>query len=141
MQKTPYTNWSITALIFYTVANVLALYYLHDTVYAFAGSVSWITLFILGLGAYRLTDIILYEKVTEPVRGIFMHEEKSKKLSSFQKFVNQLFSCNSCFGVWISTVTVYAYIAFPHETFVIMLILCLTGLERLFSKVVNKLEK
>ncbi|MES2623565.1 MAG: DUF1360 domain-containing protein [Patescibacteria group bacterium] len=141
MTKTSYTGWSATALIFYIILNALGLYYANPYFHINATNISWITLFILGLGVYRLTDIILYEKVTEPVRNIFIHEEHAKGQSSFQKFINQLFSCNSCFGVWIATLTVYAYLFFPIATFIIMLIMALTGLERLFSKVVNKLEK
>ena len=141
MHKTQYTNWSITALIFYTLANAVGLYYLQDNLIPTINSLSWITIFILGLGIYRLTDIILFEKVTEPVRDIFVSDEKVSKQSSLQKFSTQLFTCNSCFGVWVATVVIYFYIAFPIPTLIIMVIMAMTGLERFFSQLCNVLEK
>lgn len=139
--KTQYTSWSIAALLFYTIANGFGLYYLQDRLVPAFESLSWIILFILGLGIYRMTDIILFEKVTEPVRDIFVSDEKASKQSSLQKFSTQLFTCNSCFGVWVATVVVYFYILFPIQTLVIMLIMALTGLERFISQACNILEK
>lgn len=139
--KTQYSTWSIMALIFYTIANGFGLYYLQDRLVPTIESVSWMTLFILGLGIYRMTDIILFEKVTEPVRDIFVSDEKTSKQTALQKFSTQLFTCNSCFGVWVATVVVYFYILFPTQTLIIMLIMSLTGLERFLSQACNMMEK
>lgn len=88
-----------------------------------------------------MTDIILFEKVTEPVRDIFVSDEKTSKQTALQKFSTQLFTCNSCFGVWVATVVVYFYILFPTQTLIIMLIMSLTGLERFLSQACNMMEK
>lgn len=139
--KTQYTGWSIFALLFYTVANAVGLYYLQDRLLPTIESINLIIIFILGLGTYRLTDIILFEKLTEPVRDIFVSDEKISKQSPLEKFSTQLFTCNSCFGVWVATVVVYFYIVFPIQTLVIMLIMSLTGLERFLSLASNMMEK
>ncbi|HEY1037042.1 MAG TPA: DUF1360 domain-containing protein [Candidatus Paceibacterota bacterium] len=148
MKKSLYFGWDVVALLAFTLVNVAGLYYFRNELDLALSNLSWMTLLVLGLGVYRLTDIIVYEKVTQPIRFLFIGKafaEEGKEVHvskrGLQAFFHQLFSCNSCMGVWVAALVVYLYILFPTPTFVAMIIFALTALERLFSKVYSFLEK
>lgn len=132
----------------FLLINILGIAYLQDEMRDMAGAFNWFTLFILALGTYRLTDIIVYEKVSEPFRMLFMKEvvhgdkkEIRPYITGFRGFLAILLNCNSCTGVWVAMLTVYAFILFPYPTLIVMVIMTLTGFERIFSKIYNCLER
>ncbi len=148
MKKSLYFKWDIAALAAFILINIAGLYYFRNELDDALLSLGWMTLLVLGLGTYRLTDIIVYEKVTQPIRLLFVGKallEDGKEVHvskrGLQAFFHQLFSCNSCMGVWVATLVVYLYVLFPAPTFVVMVIFALTALERLFSKAYSYLEK
>lgn len=152
-------SWSIVAMIAFAAINAFALWYaamthpiegLADSRLDIAiASLNWMTLLILALGVYRLTDIIVYEKVCEPFRMLFKdrvkgdHGIKTRRdaTTGLKGFLASLINCNSCMGVWVAAGVVHFFIFMPRAAFIIMVIIALTGFERFFSKLYNFLER
>lgn len=155
MTKASRLSWSIVAMVAFAAINLLAIYYaatthpidgLSDTRLDFAiSNLDWLTMLVLALGIYRLTDIVVFEKVCEPFRMLFtdMGPDNSRRASTkgLKGFLAQLFGCNSCTGVWMAMAVVYLFVFFPQPTFIFMVIIALTGFERFFSKIYNFLER
>ncbi len=142
-------------MIAFAAVNIIAIYYaattnpivgLSDTRLDFAiSNLDWLTMLILALGIYRLTDIIVFEKVCEPFRLLFTEHgpDNGRRMATkgLKGFLAQLFGCNSCTGVWVAMTVVYLFVFLPQPTFIFMVIIALTGFERFFSKIYNFLER
>ncbi len=133
---------NLAGMLVFAGVNIVALVLLRERVYVLIGSLDFLILIVLGLGVYRTADILVFEKVAEPVREIVSGENlPEKKKGKLILFLRDLFSCPSCLGVWIAMLTVYSACLFPGEVFAFHLIMALSAIERLVSKVYNVLEK
>jgi hypothetical protein len=97
-------------------------------------------LLVLGLAAYRASNILSNETVTKPLRAPFVEEvEKDGKVveepkkRGFLGATGHLIYCPSCTGVWLSAALAYAYVFWPEPAYFIALILALSALERIFA--------
>jgi len=83
-------------------------------------SLTPLKVFIFGLAAYRLPDIITQESVTDILRAPFQDktvENDTEKWiiprGGFRGFLGTLLSCPSCMGVWTSMFLFYFYAFYP----------------------------
>lgn len=97
-------------------------------------------LLVLGLAAYRASNILSNETVTKPLRAPFVEEvEKDGKVveepkkRGFLGATGHLIYCPSCTGVWLSAALAYAYVFWPVAAYFIAVILALSALERIFA--------
>ena len=97
-------------------------------------------LLVLGLAAYRASNILSNETVTKPLRAPFVEEvEKDGKVveepkrRGFLGATGHLIYCPSCTGVWLSATLAYAYVFWPVAAYFIAVILALSALERIFA--------
>jgi hypothetical protein len=94
---------------------------------------SWMTFLMLILASYRLTHLIVFDKITEFVRKPFMKkievetehglEEKDVPKNMFGYLLN----CYWCAGVWSALLIGGGYLLFPKITSIIVLILSIAG--------------
>jgi hypothetical protein len=128
--------WYVIDTIVFIAINELIWAYHPDALRGALSGLGWSEIFILAMGAWRLTDIITHEGVTEFIREPFEgHEE------GFRGFFGILVSCNSCMGVWVGMLAFYSYVLWPAPTLAFMVVMSLTFFERFFSKIYNVLEK
>ena len=97
-------------------------------------------LLVLGLAAYRASNILSNETVTKPLRAPFVDEvEKDGKVveepkkQGFLGATGHLIYCPSCTGVWLSAALAYAYAFWPVPAYFIALMLALSALERILA--------
>jgi hypothetical protein len=112
-------------------------------------NIDLLTFIILGLACFRLTRLIVFDKITEFLRQPFFDEitEENEdgtvevyylpKSTSIKKFIGELLSCYWCTGVWISAAVVTGYLFLPHLFVPIILVLAVAGLAAILESVVQ----
>jgi hypothetical protein len=88
---------------------------------------------MLILASYRLTHLIVFDKITEFIRKPFVRKvevetdtgTESKEVPT--SMVGYLLKCYWCAGVWSAIVLAGAYLLFPKVTFVIIFIFSIAG--------------
>ncbi|HJV16399.1 MAG TPA: DUF1360 domain-containing protein [Bacillales bacterium] len=94
---------------------------------------SWMTYIMLILASYRLTHLIVFDKITEFIRKPFVKKvkvetkdgPKSKEVP--KSLFGYLLKCYWCAGVWSAIFLGLAYLLFPKITFVFILIFSVAG--------------
>ncbi|MEH7180008.1 DUF1360 domain-containing protein [Neobacillus vireti] len=95
--------------------------------------ISWMTYVMLILASYRLTHLIVFDKITEFIRKPFMkkvqvetnHGMVTKEVP--KSMFGYLLKCYWCAGVWSAIFLGGGYLLFPRITFVIILIFSIAG--------------
>ncbi|WNS76891.1 DUF1360 domain-containing protein [Bacillus sp. DTU_2020_1000418_1_SI_GHA_SEK_038] len=107
-------------------------------------------LLILALASFRLTRLLVFDKITEFLRRPFFEELEEKneageidiyitpKKGGIRGFLGQLLSCYWCTGVWTSIVVCVLYIYFLEIAVPILIILAVAGLAAIFETIVQK---
>ncbi|MDP4161937.1 MAG: DUF1360 domain-containing protein [Bacillota bacterium] len=94
---------------------------------------SWITYVMLILASYRLTHLIVFDKITEFIRRPFVKKvevktetgTKSKEVPT--SLFGYLLKCYWCAGIWSAIFLGGLYLLFPKISFVLILILSIAG--------------
>jgi hypothetical protein len=100
--------------------------------------ISWIHLFVLILATFRLTHLIVYDKITAFIRRPFI--EASGELdenggprqtiyikgSGLKHWIGSLLSCHWCAGIWCSIIVILVYMYLP-AAFPALIILAVAG--------------
>lgn len=95
--------------------------------------ISWMTYIMLILASYRLTHLIVFDKITEFIRKPFVKKVKVETDNGPEtkevpkSMVGYLLKCYWCAGVWSAGLLGGAYLLFPKVTFVIILIFSIAG--------------
>jgi hypothetical protein len=112
-------------------------------------NIDLLTFIILGLACFRLTRLIVFDKITEFLRQPFFDEitEENEdgtvevyylpKSTSIKKFIGELLSCYWCTGVWISAAVVTGYLFLPALFVPIILVFAVAGLAAILESVVQ----
>jgi hypothetical protein len=112
-------------------------------------NIDLLTFIILGLACFRLTRLIVFDKITEFLRQPFFDEitEENEdgtvevyylpKSTSIKKFIGELLSCYWCTGVWISAAVVAGYLFLPALFVPIILVFAVAGLAAILESVVQ----
>ncbi|MBM7702539.1 DUF1360 domain-containing protein [Metabacillus iocasae] len=101
---------------------------------------TWLYLILFVLATFRLTRLIVFDKITWFIRQPF-HEvvEESKEDGSVEtylhikgkglrKWIGELLSCYWCTGMWCALALYFSYLAIPHLAFPLISILAIAGL-------------
>lgn len=108
---------------------------------------------LLALATFRLTRLLVYDKITQFIRKPF-HYEYEKVLedgtvetyfeikgTGIQKFIGELLSCYWCTGVWCALFLYLGYLFIPNYFIPIIIILSIAGcasfLEAVLLKILN----
>jgi len=95
--------------------------------------ISWMTYLMLILASYRLTHLIVFDKITEFIRKPFVKKVKVETNEGITtkevptSMFGYLLKCYWCAGVWSAFILGGSYLLFPRITFVIILILSIAG--------------
>ncbi|MFS0782843.1 DUF1360 domain-containing protein [Bacillus sp. 1P06AnD] len=107
--------------------------------------------FLLALAGFRLTRLIVFDKITAFMRKPFFEEaeEKNEKgemeiyivpyKSGLRGWIGELLSCYWCTGMWMAILVVLAHYFFPYWAGPIIVVLAVAGLASLLESVVQKL--
>lgn len=100
--------------------------------------VDWIDLFIVILATFRLTHLIVFDRMASFIRKPFisvtivendsgqLEENIEIKGTGVRHFIGSLLSCFWCVGFWCSLAVVFIYFYFPI-TFPFFLVLAVAG--------------
>jgi uncharacterized membrane protein YccF (DUF307 family) len=104
---------------------------------------SWMTYIMLILASYRLTHLIVFDKITEFIRKPFMkkievHTEHGTEMKSVPKSMfGYLLNCYWCAGIWSAILLGGAYLLLPDITIVVVLILSIAGAQCILESFVG----
>ena len=133
--------WLSVALVVFVAAYAVIVLHFDDRLAGLA-TIGYFQLVELGLASYRMANILSTEMITKPLRAPFVTEvhkegkvvEKPKR-KGLVGATGLLIHCPSCTGVWLAAALVYLYLFLPTPTFLLALILALSGIERIVSNV------
>jgi len=106
---------------------------------------------LLALASFRLTRLLVFDKITEFIREPFFDEFEEEneegvlevyylpKKSGVKKFMGDLLSCYWCTGIWVSAFIVVAYYISPDYSTPIILILAVAGSASILEALVQSL--
>ncbi|WP_409974466.1 DUF1360 domain-containing protein [Bacillus sp. Bva_UNVM-123] len=107
-------------------------------------------LIVLAIASFRLTRLIVYDKITEFIRSPFLDdvEEKNEngeieiytipKKGGLRGFIGELISCYWCTGVWTSLFLFVIYLQIPIIAIPIILVLAIAGIAALIETIVQQ---
>lgn len=111
--------------------------------------ITLLNLFILSLACFRLTRLLVFDKITEFIREPFFNEIKEEnedgemevyylpKEKGIKKFIGELLSCYWCTGIWASAAIVGIALLYPVLSFPIILILAVAGFASILESIVQ----
>ncbi|MET3698326.1 uncharacterized protein DUF1360 [Bacillus oleivorans] len=109
--------------------------------------------FLLSLASFRLTRLVVFDKITEFIRRPFFVEwtevnENGEvetyikpKEKGFQSWVGELISCYWCTGVWSALGLYGGYLAYPSLFQPIIVVLAIAGLAALIETIVHFVQR
>jgi Protein of unknown function (DUF1360) len=104
---------------------------------------------ILALASFRLTRLIVFDKITEFIRNPFFDEIEEvnedglmevyyfPKQTPIKKFLGELLSCYWCTGIWVSAALVLGYIFFSSFFEIFILVFAVAGFASLLESLVH----
>ncbi|WP_053365594.1 DUF1360 domain-containing protein [Bacillus sp. FJAT-27245] len=101
---------------------------------------------LIGLASFRLTRVIVYDKITEFIRAPF-HEERIEdgevyivpKGKGIRKWIGELISCYWCTGVWVSAGLLAAYAYFPKIGIPAILLFAVAAIASIIETIIGRL--
>ena len=112
---------------------------------------TFLELTVLGLASFRLTRLMVFDKITGFIRNAFMKEieetdEKGEKAiylvpksGIVRGFIGELLSCYWCTGVWSSIILYLLYVTVAVIAVPIIVILAISGIAAIIETLVQKL--
>lgn len=113
--------------------------------------ITWMELLIISLASFRLTRLIVFDKITEFLRAPFFEEEIDinedgtkevyyiPKKGMFTNFIGELLSCYWCTGVWSALAICIFYFTNPALATPILIVLAVAGLAAIIETIVQRL--
>lgn len=108
-------------------------------------------LLILGLAVFRLTRLIVFDKIMEPFRRPFFTEIEEKdeqgkveiylipKKTGIRSWIGELLSCYWCTGSWVSLCVTLLYLTHSVVGEVFIFIFAVAAVGSLFEVIASKL--
>ena len=111
---------------------------------------SWLLFAIFSCATFRLTRLIVYDKITAFLRRPFIEEvhinEPDGTVSTYmkvkgkgiQKWIGELLSCYWCTGVWVSAFLLLLYYFVPKVAEPLILLLAVAGAAAIIETVISR---
>ncbi len=111
---------------------------------------SWLLFAIFSCAAFRLTRLIVYDKITAFLRRPFIEEvqinEPDGTVSTYtkvkgkgiQKWIGELLSCYWCTGVWVSAFLLLLYYFVPKVAEPLILLLAIAGAAAIIETMISR---
>lgn len=112
-------------------------------------NITFLEFMIFGLATFRLTRLVVFDKITDFLRNYFIDEvedvdergEKSvylvPKEGKIKGFFGELLSCYWCTGIWSATILYVLYILSPLIAIPILLILAISGIAAIIESILQ----
>ena len=112
---------------------------------------NWFLLVLFSFASFRLTRLIVYDKITKFLRAPFIEElevpEEDGSLvtytkikgSGLQKWIGELLSCYWCTGVWMTAFLLLLYYWAPKLAEPLVFLLAIAGIAAVIETIVSKL--
>ncbi|QGQ44698.1 DUF1360 domain-containing protein [Metabacillus sediminilitoris] len=112
---------------------------------------TWLQIIIFAFASFRLTRLIVFDKITAFIRSPFHKEVEQKdddgvvvvfleiKGKGLRAWIGELLSCYWCTGMWCSAFLYGAWIFWPQGAEPLILILAIAGAAGMIETVVMKL--
>ena len=111
--------------------------------------ITFLQLVLLSLASFRLTRLLVFDKITEFIRTPFFREINEEneygemevyylpKEKGVKKFFGELLSCYWCTGIWTTTGIVCISLLYPKFSLPIILILGVAGFASIIESIVQ----
>lgn len=141
--------WNFIFSVFFIGVLVAAVYYMYELRGGYLVSVPWFDAIIMSFAAFRITRLIVYDKIARWFRELFaarrefeeggvVYVEVTPYPRGFRHTVYDLLNCPWCIGVWSALVVVFCYFVFSWAWSVIFF-LGLAGAGSLLQVVANSI--
>lgn len=112
---------------------------------------NWFLLVVFIFASFRLTRLLVYDKITRFLRAPFIDEmevlEKDGTIETYtkskgtglQKWIGDLLSCYWCTGMWTTAGLLLCYYLMPKLTEPLLLILAIAGMAAIVEIIASKL--
>lgn len=111
---------------------------------------TFLDFFLLALAVFRLTRLVVFDKITEFLRRPFFDEVEETengtievyyvpKKSGVKKFFGELLSCYWCTGIWVSAGLVALEYFLPIAAELLILLLAAAGFAAILETIVLRL--
>jgi hypothetical protein len=122
--------WNFIFSLFFFVALVAAMWEVWGETGTFPHAVPIFDAILMALAAFRLTRLIVYDKIARWFRELFVHRrtyiengvamvELTPRASGFARTVSDLLACPWCIGFWSALIIAFCYFMYPWAWFVI----------------------
>lgn len=113
--------------------------------------ITWMEIVIISLASFRLTRLIVFDKITEFLRAPFFEEEIEMNNEGEEEiyyvpkkgipthFFGELLSCYWCTGVWSTLGICIFYFMWPIYATPILIVLAIAGVAAIIETVVQRL--
>ncbi|MCP8968357.1 DUF1360 domain-containing protein [Ectobacillus ponti] len=113
----------------------------------------WFLLVLFSFAAFRLTRLLVYDKITAFIRAPFIEEiqvpEEDGSVSTYmklkgsglQRWIGELLSCYWCTGVWVTAFLLLCYYMMPKVAEPLLLLLGVAGIAAIIETIVGKLTE
>jgi hypothetical protein len=141
--------WNFVFSAFFIGVLVAALWAMKEIRGGFLVSVPPFDGLLLALASFRITRLVVYDKIARWFRELFVHRRVYEKdgqtwveiaphRSGLMRTVSDLLQCPWCIGIWSSLIVVFCYFVFSWAWSVIFF-LALAGAGTLFQLYANQL--
>ncbi|WP_339149697.1 MULTISPECIES: DUF1360 domain-containing protein [unclassified Sutcliffiella] len=112
---------------------------------------SWFWFLLLGLASFRLTRLIVLDKIAAFIRRPFMEEIEEKndkgeieeyivlKGKGIRRWIGELLSCYWCTGIWVTTGLFLLMMFYPLAGKPVLFILAAAGIAGIIESILSKL--
>ncbi|WP_245579652.1 DUF1360 domain-containing protein [Alteribacter aurantiacus] len=106
---------------------------------------SFLTFLLLSLASFRLTHLFVYDKITLPLRLLFLdvieeggEEYYVPKDGIIKRFIGEVITCHWCTSVWAAMILTGGYVVLPSFFFILIVILAVAGVAALIEAITAK---
>ncbi|MFC5772957.1 DUF1360 domain-containing protein [Ectobacillus antri] len=111
----------------------------------------WFMLVIFSFAAFRLTRLLVFDKITRFIRAPFIDEIEVQEDGAFvtytkikgqgmQRWFGELLSCYWCTGVWVTALLLLGYYWLPRVTEPLLFLLAIAGVAAVIETIIGKVS-
>lgn len=112
---------------------------------------SWFEFFLLSIASFRLTRLLVFDKITIFIRRPFIEEyeetESDGSISTYFKikgsglrsWMGELLSCYWCTGIWCAAFLYIGWLFLPHLFKPVIIILAIAGTAAIIETVIHRI--
>lgn len=139
--------WNVMASIFFSIVLVVALAIIVSVRGSFPTSIPLFDFILLILASFRITRLVVYDKITRFFRELFMDiriEEVdgiktvvlTPAIRGIRGTLYDLLMCPWCIGIWSALIVTFCYFLFSWA-WVVIFILAISGVSTLIQLTAN----